>query len=168
MNLSYPYLIADPRGSIVDSTGPAAELLGTDSEAIVGSQIEDLAATEDQADLEHLVTDPGWQPRTWRVGTFHAVRDGHPIRLRFAAIGLDPGRLAIRLDPDCDESGARNRDVAKVLEAWRQQERDLAQLAPGTIEYALSELEADWLSREYQRLVTAGAAGEAAQWARSR
>ena len=77
MNLSYPYLIADPRGSIVDSTGPAAELLGTDSEAIVGSQIEDLAATEDRADLEHLVTDPGWQPRTWRVGTFHAVRDGH-------------------------------------------------------------------------------------------
>ena len=168
MNISYPYLIADRQGSIVDATWPALELLGTDSDTIVGSRIEDIAATDDRADLERLVTAPGWDPRTWRLGTFHAVRDGRPVRLRFGAIVLDENRLAIRLDPDCDDSTARNRDVPKVLDAWRQQERDLALLAPGTIDYALSELEADWLSREYQRLVAAGAKSETMQSARSR
>jgi hypothetical protein len=155
--LRVAYVIADDRGSCRDATGPALELLGIDIGTLLLLRVGDLTKPDSPDSLTRQLVAGCDDIERWLVGTCELLRpDGAAVRVRFATLRMKSGELAVRFDRPEDVTAGRQGPRA-VLQAWREQELELAQTPAGSREHRIAQLEARWLAAEYQQLAIARA-----------
>ena len=150
------YVIADAHGSCLDATDAALVLLGVGVDSLRMLRVGDLSDSDGPDPLTEQLIASCDKVGQWLDGTCQLVRaNGAPVRVRFAALRMKSGGLAVRFAP-IDEI-AVPREPRDVLQVWREQERELAVTDAGSTQRRIAELEASWLAAEYQRLAIARA-----------
>jgi hypothetical protein len=101
--------------------------------------------------------DAATEHQTWIAQESDLIRaDGSTIRVRLSSMRAPTGELVLRLErPESHADSAVH--VRDVLQAWRRQEQEVARSAPGTPQHLVADADAQRLSSEYRRLVTAHA-----------
>lgn len=156
MSLDAAYLVADGNGAYIEGSQAALDLLGIDLDGLKARRVGDFSEAGARESVRELLSTWVSRPGTWLTGVTDLVRaDGTSVRVRFAAIRRPNGELVTRFDPHSEEGEGSEPAIGDVLEAWRRQERKLAELPPGSEQYVLAEAESEWLRTEYQRLVAA-------------
>ena len=148
----------DAAGHYVDANAAALRLLGVSLAELRTSAPDRFAmrpAIEaDQAALRARWETGGAQPLIGTAGLRRA--DGTTIRISYAIEAVDGGYRAriwqVSGAPDAPSSVFT---VGEVLREWRVAERVLAELAPGTPEWARTRIEIDLLRGRYQELFRA-------------
>lgn len=155
--LRVAYVIADDHGSCADATGPALELLGIDMGTLLVSRVGDLTKPDTPDSLTRQLVASWDDIEHWLGGTCELLRpDGAAVRVRFATIRMKSGGLAVRFQR-LEDVTAERRGPRAVLQAWREQELELAQTPAGSLEHRIAQLEARWLAADYQQLALARA-----------
>ena len=148
----------DAAGRYVDANPTALELLGVSLEEFLASP-PNRFAVEPTSDAERVALRAEWEAGGGRpvVGTAGLKRgDGTTIRISYAVETAGDGLRArlwqIEGSPVAPLSVFT---VGDVLREWRAAERDLAELVPGTAEWARRLSEIELLRAKYQELFQA-------------
>ncbi len=147
----------DSDGRYIDANSAALDLLGVSLAELLGSSdrfaIRPSIAAEDaalRADWEKKGSEP-------LVGTTGLRRaDGTTIRVAYAIEGVNSGfRARLRPVEGSPHEPASVYSVGDVLREWRSAERALAELMPGSPEWARTLSEIELLRGRYQELFKA-------------
>ena len=149
-------IVLDGEGRYVDASPAALELLGVDLPTFLTKRPGDfrdpgapLVDDARQAELRAAMLGGLVGETTIRRA------DGSTFRARFTlAPHLDrPGFLIATIEPISSPHGETVvRTLPEVLEAWRQADRELASLEPGTAEWRAAKGRVDDARETYQRL----------------
>ncbi len=151
------YVIADAHGSCLAATGPALELLGMDIDTLRLLRVGDLTKPETPDSLTRQLVASCDDTDHWLGGTCDLLRpDGADVQVRFATLRTKDRALAVRFER-LDPMSAEREPPRAVLQAWREQELELAQTPAGSLEHRIAQLEALWLAAKYQQLAIARA-----------
>jgi PAS domain S-box-containing protein len=151
-------IMIDTAGHYLDANAAALELLGV-SLADLRTSAPDRFATRqttnaDQAALRRQWEIGGVQPLVGTAGLRRA--DGTTIRVAYAIEAAGPGfRARLWRVEGSPEEPSTTFTVGDVLREWRAAERVLAELAPGTPEWARKLTEIELLRGKYQELFRA-------------
>jgi PAS domain S-box-containing protein len=147
------YLVADQRGACVHANEAALELLGMDQTTLGCLKVSDLFPAGAPDGLRQRL-DVAAETESWAVHETDLIRaDGSTIRVSLASMRAATGELVLRLErPGTNADPGPVRDV---LQAWRQQELELSRSAPGTPQHLVANADAQRLSSEYRRIVSA-------------
>jgi PAS domain-containing protein len=151
-------LTLDTAGRFIDANLAALELLGVSLVELRASAPDRFAMrptiAEEQTALRAQWEAGGSQPLVGTAGLRRA--DGTTIRVAYAIEAADPGLRARlwHIDAPPDEPTTIF-TVGEVLREWRAAERELAELAPGTQDWARTLLEIELLRSRYQELFRA-------------
>ena len=145
----------DTAGQYVDANEPALDLLGV-SLAELRTSAPDRFAIRPTIDAEQAALRANWesggsQPLIGTAGLRRA--DGTTIRVAYAVETADSGfRARLWQVEGSPQAPASVYTVGDVLRQWRAAERELAELAPGTPEWARTLSEIELLRGKYQEL----------------
>lgn len=148
----------DAEGRYLDANAEALDLLGVSLEELRTSAPGRFAirpsVSAEQAALLSEWESGGTQPL---VGTTGLRRgDGTMIRVAYAIERTDPGYRAILMGVEGSPHDAASvYSVGEVLREWRTAERELAELLPGTAEWARTMDEIELLRVRYQEIFKA-------------
>lgn len=148
----------DAAGHYLEANARALELLGVSLAELLASSPDRFAIPPldaEQAELLHQWKRSGAEPM---IGTAGLVRaDGTPIRVSYAIEVVDHGfRARIQRIKGPPEAPPRVFTVGTALREWREAERVLAELAPGTPEWERAANEVEMLRGQYQQLFKDG------------
>lgn len=145
----------DTAGQYVDANAAALDLLGV-SLAELRTSAPDRFAIRPTMDAERAALHANWenggsQPLIGTAGLRRA--DGATIRVAYAVETADSGFRARLWQVDgSPQAPASVYTVGDVLRQWRAAERELAELTPGTPEWARTLSEIELLRGKYQQL----------------
>ncbi len=140
--------------TIVEATDAALAILGLTMEQLKSLPPGGLSLDEDRdasAGFEAAWHESG-RGAILGAGTARLL-DGRLVRLRYLITPVDGDVFEIVLE-ESEESvsvPARAYTVGAVLSAWRQAERKLEALEPGTHEWLAANAEVEYFREEYQR-----------------
>jgi PAS domain-containing protein len=148
----------DTNGQYVDANAAALELLGV-SLAELRTSAPERFAIRPTGDVELAALRAQWQSGVSQplVGTAGLRRaDGTMIRVTYAIEAADSGyRTRLWQVEGSPQAPASAFTVGDVLREWRAAERQLAQLVPGTPEWARTLSDVELLRVRYQELFSA-------------
>lgn len=141
--------------TIIEATDAALEILGMSLDELRALPPGGLSLEEDKAGREGF--EDAWQEAgrgaIVGAGTVRLL-DGRLIRVRYLIDPRPDGTFEVILERSQEAIGEPPRayTVGSVLSAWRTAERSLAELEPGSPEWATAQAEIEHFRTEYQRL----------------
>jgi PAS domain-containing protein len=157
----------DKTGRYVDANDAALELLGVSLPELLASPPDrfTIEPTDDaeQASLREEWASGGLRPIVGTAGLKRA--DGQTIRVSYAIEPAGAGfRARLSLIQGSPEAQASVYTVGSVMREWRAAERQLAELVPGSDDWARTKNEIEMLRARYQELfrTLSGPSGRAA------
>jgi PAS domain-containing protein len=149
-------LILEPDGRIADATEEAQRLLGASVDelraAVAGAFSPEPPDEDAAAAFRQAWTESGAGPIAGRA-TVRRV-DGELRRVRYLIVPRSDERFEVVLEP-IDESATKRPTaivLGEVLATWREAERRLERLVPGSAEARAVATEVDRLRQQYQEL----------------
>lgn len=145
-------------GRYLDADAEALDMLGVSIEELRASS-PDRFAIRPSVDAEQAALRSEWElggtePLVGTTGLRRA--DGTTIRVAYAIERIDQGfRARLRRVEGSPHDAASVYTVGDVLREWRTAERELAELVPGTPEWARTQGEIDLLRGRYQEIFKA-------------